>query len=156
MRSLKLAGTLTAIAAVTHLIIVAGGADWYRFFGAGEQMAQMQEQGSSYPAIITSIIASILAIWSLYAFSGAQSIRTLPLLKPILSIITLIFLTRGLFAIPVVLFADSPYMAELAGNMSFMLISSLICLVIGFSYAIGTYQLLTTAKRQKHKVQGNN
>nr|WP_275973950.1 hypothetical protein [Shewanella pneumatophori] len=137
-------------------MIIVGGADWYRFFGAGEQMAQMQEQGSNYPAIVTFIIASILAIWSFYAFSGAKSIRKLPFIKPILSIITLIFLARALFAIPVVILADSPYMAELANNMSFMVISSMFCLAIGLCYAIGTYQLLTATKQEKHKTQGNN
>jgi putative oxidoreductase len=78
---LLLAGYLSALAALTHLAIIVGGADWYRLFGAGEAMAQMAEQGSWYPALVTLAIASVLAVWSLYAFSGAGRIRRLPLLN---------------------------------------------------------------------------
>lgn len=142
MKLLTVAGICTALASVTHLMIIVGGGNWYRFFGAGEQMATMQEQGSSYPAMVTFIIACILALWSLYAFSGAKIIAKLPFTKSILTIVSLIFLARGLLAIPVVILADSPYMAELASNMDFMIISSLICLIIGSCYALGTYQLM--------------
>ena len=62
---LAVAGIGTAIASVLHLAIITGGADWYRFFGAGEGMAQLAEKGSNYPIISTSIIAAILAIWAL-------------------------------------------------------------------------------------------
>ncbi len=141
MKSLIIAGTLTAIAAFMHLAIIVGGGDWYRFFGAGEQMAQMAEQGSLYPATLTFVIACVLATWSAYAFSAANVIRKLPFTNVILLLISLIFLSRGLLAIPVVMYADSPYMAELANNMTFMLLSSLICLVIGSLYANGTYRL---------------
>ncbi|KKK66980.1 hypothetical protein LCGC14_2958640, partial [marine sediment metagenome] len=43
---LIVAGTLSAIAAILHLGCIYFGAPWYRFFGAGEQMAQLAEQGS--------------------------------------------------------------------------------------------------------------
>nr|WP_276521640.1 hypothetical protein [Shewanella sairae] len=123
------------------MAIIVGGGDWYRFFGAGEQMAQMDEQGSLYPATLTFVIACVLATWSAYAFSAANVIRKLPFTKIILLLISLIFLSRGLLAIPVVMYADSPYMAELANNMTFMLVTSLTCLVIGSLYASGTYRL---------------
>lgn len=42
---LAFGGSLTLLAAVLHVFIIVGGADWYRFFGAGEAMAQMSEQG---------------------------------------------------------------------------------------------------------------
>jgi hypothetical protein len=32
-------GILSAIAALLHAAVIAGGPDWYRFFGAGEEMA---------------------------------------------------------------------------------------------------------------------
>ena len=52
MKVLKVAGVLTAITSIMHVAIIVGGADWYRFFGAGEEMAVMNEQGSIYPAVI--------------------------------------------------------------------------------------------------------
>ncbi|PWQ99559.1 hypothetical protein [Leucothrix arctica] len=142
MSFLKFAGILTAIASLTHIVIIIGGANFYRFFGAGEKMAVMSEQGSKYPTMVTFVIASILAIWSLYAFSGAKLVKQLPFTKVILSLVTLVFLARGLLAIPVVIFADSPYMLELAENMTFMIVSSVICLIIGICYGLGTYQVI--------------
>mgnify|MGYP000483232905 CR=1 FL=1 len=73
------AGSLSALAALMHLGCIYFGAPWYRFFGAGEQMAQLAEQGSSKPAVITSGIVFMLAIWSAYAFSAAGLFTKLPL-----------------------------------------------------------------------------
>ena len=36
----------SAIAALAHLGCIIFGGDWYRFFGAGEQMARMAEAGN--------------------------------------------------------------------------------------------------------------
>jgi len=138
---LAVAGIGTAIASVLHLAIITGGADWYRFFGAGEGMAQLAEKGSNYPIISTSIIAAILAIWALYAFSGADFIQKLPLLKPILMIISIIFMIRGLFGIPLIIILDHPYLNELEGKMTFMVISSIISLALGLFYLKGAIKL---------------
>jgi len=45
MTSLKIAGCLSLLASLAHLAIIVGGPSWYRFFGAGEQLATMAEQG---------------------------------------------------------------------------------------------------------------
>ncbi len=65
---LIVAGTLSAVAAILHLGCIYFGASWYRFFGAGEQMALLSEQGSIQPTLITSVIVLVLSIWSMYAF----------------------------------------------------------------------------------------
>jgi putative oxidoreductase len=139
MKVLKVAGILTAITSIMHVAIIIGGAEWYRFFGAGEEMAVMSEEGSIYPTVITCIIAIILAIWSTYAFSGAKVVRKLPLTKVVLSLVALVFLARGLLGIPAVIYSDSSYMSELAESMMFMVVSSLICLIIGSCYGLGAY-----------------
>ncbi|WP_194775710.1 hypothetical protein [Pararhodonellum marinum] len=137
-RYLYWAGILTAFISVMHIGIVLGGPDWYRYFGAGEGMAQQAEAGLALPAITTLGIALILGIWSLYAFSGAGLIGKLPLLKPVLNIVSGIFLLRGLLGIPFVLFMDHPYLNELQEKMTFMVVSSLICLGFGVLYFLGT------------------
>lgn len=141
MMLLKVAGWLVFIAALLHVGIVVGGADWYRFFGAGEAMALMSEQGLWYPAIVTACIATLLFVWSLYAFSGAGLIRRLPLLKTALLVIGAIFLLRGLLAVPLLFFADSPYMAELKEKMVFMLVTSFLCLFLAVGYFRGFWLL---------------
>lgn len=135
------AGILTAIIAMTHVAMVIGGAEWYRFFGAGEGMARQAEAGMVQPVIITLSIAVILGIWSLYAFSGAGMIGRLPFLKPVLILISSIFLIRGFLGIPLVILIEHPYLNELKADMTFMVVSSLICLGFGFLYVKGTLKL---------------
>lgn len=131
-RWLIVGGYLSAGAAVLHLACIAGGGDWYRFFGAGEAIAQAAERGSSVPALMTLAIAGVLGIWAAYAFSGAGRIRRLPLLRTALILISAIYLWRA--AMVVVPSAwGRPDLSP-----AFVLWSSAIVLVYGLTYAIGT------------------
>jgi len=123
----------SALAAIAHLGCVIFGSDWYRFLGAGEQMAQMAEQGHWYPTVITLVLVLILSVWSLYGLSGAKVIAKLPFLRLGLIVISFIYLTRGVFFILLM-----PIFPE--NSLTFWLVSSGICLMIGLSYAVGTYQ----------------
>jgi len=93
-------GLLSGAAAVLHLAVIAGGPAWYRFFGAGEGMAKLAERGSLFPAEVTLAIAVLLAIWALYAFSGAGVLPRLPLVRTALVLITSAYLLRGLALFP--------------------------------------------------------
>jgi putative oxidoreductase len=130
-------GIATGLASLTHVAIIIGGPDWYRFFGAGERMARQAALGSPYPAVVTSGIAATLAVWTLYALSGAGVIPRLPFLRTALVLIAAIYLARGVLGIPVVLFVDDPYTEQLRARMLFMVMSSLICVALGICYAIG-------------------
>lgn len=134
---LVLGGGLSMLAALLHVAIIIGGPKWYRFFGAGEELAGMAEQGSWQPAVLTFGIALVLFIWGLYAFSGAGLLRRrLPFLKASLVIISAIYLLRGVALIPAYLV--KPELID-----SFLIWSSLICVVYGAAYAIGTRQVWT-------------
>jgi hypothetical protein len=126
------AALLSALAAALHVGCIVFGAPWYRFFGAGERMAQMAIAGSWYPTIVTVAIAAVLAAWSLYALSGAAVIRALPLLRPALCIITGIYLLRGLLILP---------LAVLGRTTPFWWWSSTICLLIGAVHLVGVWQV---------------
>ena len=130
---LVLGGLLSGAAAVLHLAVIAGGPAWYRFFGAGEAMARMAEHGRLTPHLITVGIAAILAAWSAYAFAGAGLIRRLPLMRTALVAITAIYLLRGLVIVPALL-------REPATRDAFTIWSSLIVLVYGIAYALGTWR----------------
>lgn len=146
---LLVGGLLALGAALMHLAIIVGGVDWYRFFGAGEQMAQMAESGSAYPAMVTGTIALILASWGCYGLSGAGVMPRLPFLRAALVVITTVFLARALFGIPAVLYFDSPYFQELGHSMTFMVVSSSICLVYGLCYLVGTCKAWPSLKKRK-------
>jgi hypothetical protein len=125
-------GVLSAVASLLHVAVIVGGPAWYRFFGAGEPMARAAAAGSWYPPAVTSVIALILAAWSAYAFSGAAVIPRLPLLRTALVLISLVYLLRAVLWIPLVL-------AQGNGLDAFTVWSSLIVLVYGVAYAVGTW-----------------
>lgn len=126
-------GILSALAALLHLAVIAGGPDWYRFVGAGEEMAQAAERGSPMPALVTVAIAALLGVWALYAFSGAGLIRRLPLLRTALVAITAVYMLRALALLPLVVLR--PRLVD-----TFAVVSSLIVLVYGLAYAVGTWK----------------
>lgn len=137
-------GILSALAALLHLCVIIGGGAWYRFFGAGEDMARMAEQGSVIPGLVTLAIAVLLAIWALYAFSAMGWLRALPLTRTALVMITSIYLLRGLSLFPLLLL--KPQLVD-----AFTLWSSLIVLLYGLTYALGTWQawpMLTNQTRR--------
>ncbi|HEU4453362.1 MAG TPA: hypothetical protein VFR81_09890 [Longimicrobium sp.] len=133
-------GLLTGVASLLHLAIILGGPEWYRFFGAGERMARLAARGSPYPAVVTAGIAAVLAVWMLYALSGAGVIRRLPFLRLALVLIAAAYLGRGALGIPLVLLADNPYTNQLKARMTFMIVSSAICIGLGLCYAVGAAQ----------------
>ena len=132
-RWLVTGGVLSAAAAVLHLAVIAGGPDWYRFFGAGETMARLAEGGSPYPALVTLGIAGVLAVWAAYAFAGAGLLQPLPLMRTALVLISAVYLLRGLLLLPALVMNGGAV-------PPFMLWSSLIVLVYGLAYAIGTWR----------------
>lgn len=123
----------SAAAAVLHLACIAVGGSLYRLLGAGERMATMAEAGHWYPTVVTSAIAAVLFLWSAYALSGAGAIPRLPLLRVGLSVITAIYLVRGV---------AFPAMGELfpGNSLALWLWSSGICLTIGLVHLIGLVQ----------------
>lgn len=134
---LILGGLLSVIAALMHFAIILGGPSWYRFFGAGEQMAQMAQDGMLYPTIVTSVIGVILGFWGLYAFSAAGLLPRLPLLRTGVVCISLVYLARGAGGLTLSFFEGHPLV--LAEGTSFWLWSSLICLFFGLVYSYGMY-----------------
>ncbi|MCD9097109.1 hypothetical protein LU699_15135 [Luteimonas fraxinea] len=126
-------GALSGLAALMHLACLVVGAPLFRLLGAGEQMAQLHLAGHWYPTVVTLIIASVLTGWSAYALSGAGLIRKLPLRRTALSVITAIYIVRGI--------AFAPAMAYFPGNsMTFWAVSSSICLLIGIVHLMGLRQ----------------
>ena len=124
---------MSLAAAAIHLATIVGGADWYRFFGAGEPIARAAERGSPVPALLTAGIAAVLGLWAAYAFAGAGLIRRLPLLRTGLVVISAIYLARG-----AMVFAPSVFNRPDL-SPAFMFWSSLVVLVIGLFYAAGTF-----------------
>jgi hypothetical protein len=131
------AGLLSSAAAVVHIGCIYFGASWYRYFGAGEQMAKMADQGSIQPTIITTCIVLILAIWSFYAFSAAGVLKSLPFTRVILVLVSGIYLLRGIAGFFLI---NNP----LGRTAEFWVWSSSICLIIALVHIIGLKQTWST------------
>lgn len=132
-RFLIAGAALNAVAAALHVGCIVFGAPWYRFFGAGERMARLAAAGSWRPTLITSGIALVLVVWSLYALSGAGAIRKLPLARPVLCVIAGVYLIRGIAGLPFLPFATGR-------TTAFWWWSSAICLIIGIVHLAGIRQ----------------
>ena len=128
------AAVLDAIAALLHLACIVFGAPWYRFFGAGERMAQMAAAGERYPTLASSAIAAVLFAWSAYALSGAGVLPQLPLTRWMLCLIAGILVLRGIAGIPLAFMASGR-------SPAFWMWSSAICLVFGAVHLIGLHQV---------------
>jgi len=124
---------LSFSAALAHIGVIIVGPSWYRLFGAGESMARQAEAGSVYPGLITFGIASVLAVWGMFALSGAGVLPPFPLLKWGLLGITSVYLLRGLIVVPAAIF-DTKF------QTSFWLVSSSICTGFGIVHFIGLWK----------------
>lgn len=127
-------GWLSLAASALHLACIVGGPRWYRLVGAGEGLAKAAERGEWGPAIVTAGIAAVLALWSAYAFAGAGVIGRLPLMRTALVAISAIYIARGL----VVVMPTALRRPDLSPGFLFW--SSLIVLVFGLVYAVGTWR----------------
>ncbi|MDR0281317.1 MAG: hypothetical protein LBJ37_25925 [Paucimonas sp.] len=131
--ALLLGAVLSLLAAVMHLWCIAVGPAGYRLMGAGERMVRAAEKGRRLPTVITLGIALVLAVWAVYALSGAGLIDPLPLLRPALCIITLVYLLRG-FGGPLIL-------RNTGHTRRFVAVSSVICAVYGLLHLVGLMQV---------------
>ena len=139
---LVIGGCLSLAAALLHVACIIGGPDWYRFFGAGEAMAEAAARGEAYPALVTLAIAVILALWAAYAFAGAGLVRRLPLMRTALVAISAIYLLRGAVLIPALT------VPQMGG--SFNIWSSLIVLAFGLCHAVGTWKAWPFLSQRKY------
>ena len=123
---LNLAALSSFIAALIHVAII---------FGAGEQMASLAAAGSKTPAIVTSGVAIALGICGCYALSGAGEIPNLPFTRLLLLAITSVFMLRGVlgFVLPFV----SSHATIKEQSITFWMISSTVCVVIGLLFLFG-------------------
>lgn len=126
---------MSALAALLHVGCIIFGAPWYRFFGAGERMVQLASAGSWYPAVVTSVIAAVLATWSLYTLSGGGFAPRLPFSRLVLCLITAVYLLRGVAVLPLVT------LLPMGRSSSFWWWSSAVSFIIGVVHFVGLMQV---------------
>jgi hypothetical protein len=136
------AGGMSIAASLLHIACIFGGPDWYRFFGAGEVLASAAERGSFVPAIMTAIIATILAAWAAYAYSAAGAFARLPLIRTALVAIASVLLARS-----ALVFLPAAWEPE-NRTFAFMFWSSFACFVMGGCFAWGSWRAWPTLSQR--------
>jgi len=86
-------------------------------------------------AALCVAIAAIMAVFGLYALSGAGKVRRLPLLRTVLIAVTAIYVLRGVLIIP-----QTPIVLKHPGLVRFLVFSA-ISLCIGIVHFGGIVQL---------------
>ena len=128
---LWLAGGGSIAAALLHLACMFGGPGWYRWIGAGDDIARAVERGQIRPYLLTIGIAAILFGWAWFAFAAARLMPRPPLLRTGLVAIILVLLLRA-----AALFVPELWAPETGAT--FKIVSSLIVLALGLSFLLGT------------------
>ena len=131
--ALMIGAGLSLLAALMHIGVIIGGPSWYHLFGAGDRFVRAAQNGRWFPAVVTMGITLVLGAWAVYALSGAGVIEPLPLLRPALCAITLVYLLRGLLG---------PFTLVGTGrSVRFVVVSSVVCLVYGLVHLFGLVQV---------------
>ena len=86
-------------------------------------------------AVLCIVIAGVVAVFGLYALSGAGKVRRLPLLRTVLIAVTAIYLLRGLLVIP-----QMPIVLKHPDLVRFVVFSA-ISLGVGLVHLGGAVQL---------------
>ncbi len=103
-----------------------------RYFGGPVQLRE--ERPLAY-GLLCLVVSVIVAVFGLYALSGAGKIRRLPLLRTALTVATSIYLLRGLLIIPQI-----PFVLK-HPDLVLFLIFSLISLCVGIIHLGGLVRL---------------
>ena len=125
-----LAAYIALAGAFIHVAAIAGGPDWYAFFGAPPSVVESARAGTWLAPLSTSAIAAAMALCGLYAFSALGVIRRLPLLRLMLAGMATVCLLRALILVP--LAVKHPELLT-----SFNVIAALAWGVAGLGFALG-------------------
>lgn len=93
---LIIASILCVIAAVLHFACISWGAAGYRFLGAGDNVVTAVEAGDRRPHISAIVVGSVLLVWAAYALAGAGVFPAIPLMRPVLLLISIVLLARSI------------------------------------------------------------
>jgi hypothetical protein len=135
---------ILSLAVAVFQAVISFSPSWSLYFGAPKSL-------TSKPFLLIAgglLMTVVFIIFGLYALSGAQKIRPLPLLKTGLWVISGIYLPRGLMVIPQLLvYLGIKSSSETVGLQS--LASSAVALMIGLVYIVGSFSMRSSEKKDE-------
>ena len=137
MSLLRFGGWANLAIAAGHLVALGWAWTVFRWVDIEEPMHDLADQNAALPYLLTLFVAAFFLVFGLYALSAAGDLRRLPLLRPVLGFVAIVYLLR----------------ATLLGGISDLLagdvkqvVFAVIALLIGLCYATG---FLALGNRQK-------
>jgi hypothetical protein len=131
---LRASGTILLAGAAAHLLVIAGGAEWYAQLGAPAGLIEMASAGHPRAAATCVAIALLLGVLAAYAFSAAGAIGRLPLIRAVLAVAGAGLVVRGAAFVPLI-FWRPELLAGLCGRCQgvdwFVIATSALCLFLG-------------------------
>ena len=142
---LKFGGYINILIAIGHIVGLIWADKMFEVTGIGKEMTELAQTHSSLPYLLTIFVAMVFFMFGLYGLSADNKFRRLPFLKPVIFLISGIYLLRGLGE----LIADNIQ----GTNSTNEIIYSILALTIGLLFLIGGLKKwnLTTIKETTNR-----
>ncbi|MDC8758954.1 hypothetical protein [Janthinobacterium fluminis] len=127
------AASLSVLVALLHVYVIVQGAWAYRYFGAGEKIATMAEQGSWFPALLTAGVTLVFMIFAAYYLSGASVVPALPFLRLAMAAIAAIYTLRGIMVVAAVFMHLTPF--EIGSSLASLAIGLVHCAALALTWS---------------------
>ena len=132
------AGVIASASAVWHILCIFGGPSWFAFARAPQQIIESAQQGTLLAPIGTLIVAGLMFLCTVFAFSAVGFIRKVPLIKSALITIAILCTLRGLIAIPMLVTSTGVDLWEV--------IASTVWLYVGICFGLGSIEQYNFSK----------
>jgi len=128
MSLLRFGGWANLVIAAAHVVALGWAWTVFRWVDVEEPMRELAAANAALPYLLTLLTAAFFLIFGLYALSAAGDLRRLPLLRPVLGFIAVVYLLRATLL--------GGITDLLAGDVKQVTFAA-IALVIGLCYASG-------------------
>ncbi|MBA2298589.1 MAG: MoaD/ThiS family protein [Actinobacteria bacterium] len=137
MVPMRLGGWANLTIVVGHLVALGWAWTAFRWVDIEVEMRELADQSAALPYLLTLLVAAFFLIFGLYGLSAAGDLRRLPLLRPVLGFIAVVYLLRATLL--------GGIQDVLAGDVKQVMFAA-IALLIGLCYASG-FRTLSKQKR---------
>lgn len=131
---LRLGGWANLAIAAAHLVVLGWAWTVFRWVDIEEPMRDLADQNAVLPYLLTLLVAAFFLVFGLYALSAAGDLRRLPLLRPVLGFVAVVYLVRATLL--------GGIQDLIAGDVK-QVVFAAIALLIGLCYAAGVLGLRT-------------
>ena len=132
MLPLRIGGWANLAIAAAHLVVLGWAWTVFRWVDIEEPMRDLADQNGLLPYLLTLFVACFFLVFGLYALSAAGDLRRLPLLRPVLGFVAVVYLLRATLL--------GGIQDLVAGDVK-QIVFAMIALLIGLCYAAGVLAL---------------